>query len=82
MRSSPCSTRRARRSAASGANSRPPNSGDDTVGGQATFVIAAARFDDIVAVHVCIRVVTGNYDDFAGRTEVFCEPLPAEKSPP
>ena len=57
----------------------PTEFGDDTVGGEATFPVATTGFDDVVAVHVCIRVVTGNYQSFAGRTEVFCDDLPAEK---
>ncbi len=57
----------------------PTEFGDDTVGGQATFTFATPRFADVAAVHFCIRVVTGNYDDFTGRTEIFCEPIPAEK---
>ena len=57
----------------------PTEFGDDTVGGQATFTFATPRFADVAAVSVCIRVVTGNYDDFTGRTEIFCEPIPAEK---
>ena len=57
----------------------PTEFGDDTVGGQATFTLATARFDDVKAVEVCIKVVTGNYDDFAGRTEIFCEPVPVAK---
>ncbi len=57
----------------------PTEFGDDTVGGQATFTFATARFADVAAVSVCIRVVTGNYDDFTGRTEIFCEPVPAER---
>ncbi len=65
-----------------GGKLEPTEFGDDVVVGQATFDIATTRFDDIVAAHVCIRVVTGNYDDFAGRSEVFCEPVPIEKVPP
>ena len=57
----------------------PTEFGDDTVGGQATFTFATTRFDEVAAVDVCIRVVTGNYDDFTGRTEIFCEPVPAER---
>ena len=57
----------------------PTEFGDDIVGGQATFTFATARFADVAAVSVCIRVVTGNYDDFTGRTEIFCEPVPAER---
>ena len=57
----------------------PTEFGDDTVGGQATFIFATTRFDEVAAVDVCIRVVTGNYDDFTGRTEIFCEPVPAER---
>ncbi len=57
----------------------PTEFGDDTVGGQATFIFATNRFDEVAAVDVCIRVVTGNYDDFTGRTEIFCEPVPAER---
>lgn len=57
----------------------PTEFGDDAVGGEATFPIATTGFDDVVAVHVCIRVVTGNAQSFAGRTEVFCEDVPAEK---
>ena len=60
----------------------PTEFGDDTVGGQAAFTFAAARFGDVAAAHVCIRVVTGNYDDFVGRTEIFCEPVPNEKVAP
>ena len=60
----------------------PTEFGDDTVGGQATFALATSRFDDVEAVHFCIRVVTGNYDDFVGRTEIFCEPVPAERVEP
>ncbi len=60
----------------------PTEFGDDTVGGQGTFTFATARFADVVAVHFCIRVVTGNYDDFTGRTEIFCEPIPAERIEP
>ena len=60
----------------------PTEFGDDTVGGQGTFTFATSRFDDVVAVHFCIRVVTGNYDDFTGRTEIFCEPIPAERVEP
>ena len=57
----------------------PTEFGDDTVGGEATFTFATNRFDDVAAVDVCIRVVTGNYDDFVGRTEIFCEPVPIVK---
>ena len=57
----------------------PTEFGDDAVGGEATFPIATTGFEDVAAVHVCIRVVTGNYQSFAGRTEVFCDDLPAEK---
>ncbi|MCY3881006.1 MAG: hypothetical protein OXG61_02680 [Chloroflexi bacterium] len=57
----------------------PTEFGDDAVGGEATFPIATTGFDDVVAVHVCIRVVTGNAQSFAGRTEVFCEDVPAKK---
>ena len=57
----------------------PTEFGDDTVGGQATFTFATTRFDEVEAVRVCIRVVTGNYDDFGGRTEIFCEPVPLVK---
>ena len=60
----------------------PTEFGDDTVGGQATFAFPTSRFADVAAVSVCIRVVTGNYDDFTGRTEIFCEPLPAGKVAP
>ncbi len=63
----------------------PTEFGDDTVGGQGTFTVPATRFDDVDAVHFCIWVVTGNYDDFVGRTEVFCKPVPVERvelSPP
>lgn len=59
----------------------PTEFGDDTVGGRATFTVATARFADVEGASVCIRVVTGNYDDFVGRTEIFCEPLPVEKVP-
>jgi hypothetical protein len=57
----------------------PTEFGDDEVGGEATFTIATTRFDDVVTGHVCIRVVTGNYQSFAGRTEVFCDPVQIEK---
>ena len=57
----------------------PTEFGDDTVGGQATFTFATTRFDEVEAVRVCIRVVTGNYDDFGGRTEIYCEPVPLVK---
>ena len=57
----------------------PTEFGDDEVGGEATFTIATTRFEDVVTGHVCIRVVTGNYQSFAGRTEVFCDPVPIEK---
>ena len=60
----------------------PTEFGDDTVGGQATFALTTSRFADVEAVHFCIRVVTGNYDDFVGRTEIFCEPVPAERVEP
>lgn len=60
----------------------PTEFGDDAVGGEATFAIATTRFDDIATGHVCIRVVTGNAQSFAGRTEVFCEPVPVEKVVP
>jgi len=60
----------------------PTEFGDDTVGGEATFTFATSRFDDVAAVDVCIRVVTGNYDDFVGRTEIFCEPVPVVKAAP
>ena len=60
----------------------PTEFGDDAVGGEATFAIASTGFDNVVAVHVCIRVVTGNYQSFAGRTEVFCDDVPAEKVVP
>ena len=57
----------------------PTEFGDDTVGGQATFTFATTRFDEVEAVRVCIRVVTGNYDDFGGPTEIYCEPVPLVK---
>lgn len=57
----------------------PTEFGDDTVGGEASFTFATDRFEDVTAVDVCIRVVTGNYDDFVGRTEIFCEPVPIVK---
>ena len=60
----------------------PTEFGDDTVGGEATFTFATDRFNDVTAVDVCIRVVTGNYDDFVGRTEIFCEPVPVVKATP
>ncbi|GEM_PF-5453947 len=58
---------------------QPTEFGDDTVGGQAVFRIRTSRFADVELVHICIRVVTGNYDDFAGRSEVFCEPVTPKK---
>ena len=60
----------------------PTEFGDDTVGGQATFTVTTSRLEDVEAVHFCIRVVTGNYDDFVGRTEIFCEPVPVEPMEP
>ena len=60
----------------------PTEFGDDTVGGQATFTVTTSRLEDVEAVHFCIRVVTGNYDDFVGRTEIFCEPVPVERVSP
>ncbi len=60
----------------------PTEFGDDTVGGEAAFTFATDRIDDVAAVDVCIRVVTGNSDDFMGRTEIFCEPVPVVKLPP
>lgn len=57
----------------------PTEFGDDTVGGQAVFRIRTGRFADVKLVHICIRVVTGNYDDFAGRSKVFCEPVTPKK---
>ena len=60
-------------------NLRPTEFGDDTVGGVASFTMAAARFADVAAASICIRVLTGNYGDFAGRTELLCEPFPVER---
>lgn len=60
-------------------NLRPTEFGDDTVGGVASFAMATARFADIAAANICIRVLTGNYGDFAGRTELLCEPFPVER---
>ncbi len=60
----------------------PTEFGDDTVGGQATFTFATTRFDDVDAVHFCIRVYTGATDEFLRRAEIFCEPIPAERVEP
>lgn len=58
---------------------RPTEFGDDTVGGAASFTMATARFADIVAARICIRVLTGDYSEFAGRPELLCEPFPVER---
>ena len=60
-------------------NLRPTEFGDDTVGGVASFAMAVTRMADIAAANICIRVLTGNYGDFAGRTELLCEPFPVER---
>ncbi len=57
----------------------PTEFGDDTVGGQASFTVRTERFADVRSTHICIKVVTGNYDDFAGRSEAFCEPVPIDE---
>lgn len=58
---------------------RPTEFGDDTVGGAARFTMPAARFPDIEAARICIRVVTGDYSEFMGRPELLCEPFPVER---
>ena len=58
---------------------RPTEFGDDTVGGVASFTMATARFADIAAARICIRVLTGDYSEFAGRPELLCEPFPVER---
>lgn len=58
---------------------RPTEFGDDTVGGAARFTMPAARFADIEAARICIRVVTGDYSEFMGRPELLCEPFPVER---
>ena len=59
---------------------RPTEFGDDTVGGAARFTMPAARFADIAAARICIRVLTGDYSEFMGRPELLCEPFPVERA--
>ena len=59
---------------------RPTEFGDDTVGGAARFTMPAARFADIEAARICIRVLTGDYSEFMGRPELLCEPFPVERA--
>ena len=59
---------------------RPTDFGDDTVGGAARFTMPAARFADIEAARICIRVLTGDYSEFMGRPELLCEPFPVERA--
>lgn len=61
---------------------RPTEFGDDTVSGAASFTMAATRFADIAAARICIRVLTGDYSEFAGRPELLCEPFPVERVRP
>ncbi len=61
---------------------QPTEFGDDTVGGAASFTLAAARFADIEAARICIRVFTGDYSEFMGRPELLCEPFPVERGGP
>lgn len=58
---------------------RPTEFGDDTVGGAASFTMSATRFADIAVARICIRVLTGDYSEFAGRPELLCEPFPVER---
>ena len=59
---------------------QPTEFGDDTVGGAVSFAdIAVARFADIAAARICIRVFTGDYSEFMGRPELLCEPFPVER---